>query len=165
MNQITKSINAYQEYIENKEDVILELRNMLNIDLIKTDLFLQAITCSAFAKEYNDAKKDMIQDHKGLATFGDAVLNTIICEKGFNRNPKISKALLTHEKEIYVNNETLNEIGYDMRIDRVLFHRNHDMMGKKTLATTLEAIIGALYLSNGYEAAKSFVHNFIIKQD
>ena len=154
-------IEKFEEY---KGSKINQLETLVGVILNDPIIALQALTCSGFAKQYNDVSNDKILDHDGLATLGDAVLKTIIAENLFRKDPSISSGSLTIVKRDLENNPELQSIGQALQIKYLLFSCNNETDGNKKLATAIEAIIGAIYLSNGLQDTKNFVDKYILKQ-
>ena len=74
--------------IYNKE--IIEKVHTFYHDVLKIDFssdnlnyYIQSLTLTSYAKEYNDISKTKINDNRGLATLGDAVLDACISKLAF----------------------------------------------------------------------------------
>lgn len=159
-----KRTSILEKFTRKNQDSIEQIENLVGEKLKDPQIITQALTCSGFAKEYNDVSNDKILDHDGLATFGDALLRALISESLFMNDPSITPGSLTDEKRMLENNPELQSIGKQLKIDTILFQRNNEINGNKKLATAIEALIGAIYLSNGHESARKFVDKYIIKQ-
>lgn len=138
------------------------LEKLIGFSLNDHQIVSQALTCSGFAKEYNDVSQEKILDHDGLGTLGDAILKSIISEKLFRQNPAITRGELTDAKRELENNPELQSIGLRLDIDKLLLHRNNELKGKKKLATAIESIVAAIYLSNGFDDTLKFIEKFIL---
>ena len=93
------------------------------------------------AKEYNDKnKQNTINDHRALATVGDAICGSYVMLKEYKSN--ITSEELSNKKSI-VKNENLNNIGKNL-LQNKLFAVNNDLTEKniKSYATAFEAVIG-----------------------
>lgn len=163
-DRTVKRTSILDEFTRKNQDSIEQLENLVGEKLKDSQIITQALTCSGFAKEYNDVSNDKILDHDGLATFGDALLKALISESLFKNDPSITRGSLTDEKRMLENNPELQSIGKQLKIDTILFQRNNEISGNKKLATAIEALIGAIYLSNGHETVRKFVDKYIIKQ-
>ena len=155
-------LSILDDFIHGKKEKLTKLKQLVGEELIDEDIFIQAITCSGFAKEYNDVSSEKILDHDGLATVGDSVLKTLICESLFRKDKSISKGYLTDKKRDLENNPKLQKIGLELDIGSLLFQRNSELKGNKKIATAIEAIIGAIYLSNGYDCARNFAVKYLM---
>ena len=163
-DNIYKSAPILDEFEQGKEIKINQLEALIGEKIRDQQIIIQALTCSGFAKEYNDVSKFKILDHDGLGTLGDALLKALISESLFRGDPSISRGSLTDDKRKLENNPQLQSFGITMKLESILFSRNTDLDGNKKLATAIEAIIGAIYLSNGIDDTKNFVNKYILKQ-
>ena len=153
-------ISRYQEFHENKKDKLKKLYQMIGFQLKNEEIALVSITCSNFAKEYNDCSSDKIYEHDGLAVVGDAILKASLSILHFT--PEITEGKLTDIKQKIENNHVLQELGMKLMLPDILFYANTDLQGKKKIATAVEAIIGAIYFSDGFEACQTFIQDKVI---
>lgn len=151
----------YQLYHQNKEERLKKLYEIIGYPLRDQMIALTSITCSNFAKEYNECKIDKIYEHDGLAVVGDAILKACLSIDFFT--PEITEGEMTDLKKDIENNAVLQKLGYEMKLDEVLFYSNTDLQGKKKMATAVEAVIGAIYFSHGFEACQAFIQDKILK--
>lgn len=149
-----------EEYQSLKQEKLDKLYQMIGYQLKDEHMALTAITCSNFAKEYNDCSEEKIYEHDGLAVVGDAILKTVLSIAYFT--PEIKEGDLTNIKKDIENNAVLQKLGYEMNLPDILFYSNTDLQGKKKIATAVEAIIGALYFSHGFDACIAFVNEKIV---
>lgn len=152
--------NRHMEYQQTKHEKLQMLHDMIGFELNDEKIALTAITCSNFAKEYNDCSEDRIYEHDGLAVVGDAILKAVLSITYFT--PEITEGDLTDIKKNIESNAVLQELGNHMNLSEILFSSNTDLQGKKKIATAVEAIIGAIYFSHGFNACKQFIENKII---
>lgn len=160
----TVQLPIVHEFDRLRTESIPLLEKLIGFSLNDHQIVSQALTCSGFAKEFNDVSQDKILDHDGLGTLGDAVLKSVISEKLFRQNPAITRGELTDAKRELENNPELQSIGLRLDIDKLLLHRNNELKGKKKLATAIEAIVAAIYLSNGLDDTIKFIEQFILQQ-
>ena len=152
--------NRQIEYLSAKKEKLNKLYQVIGFQLNDEKIALTALTCSNFAKEYNDCSEDKIYEHDGLAVVGDAILKAVLSIAYFT--PEITEGDLTDIKKNIECNAVLQELGYQMDLPSILFSSNTDLQGKKKIATAVEAIIGAIYFSHGFDACKSFIEDKII---
>ncbi len=153
--------NRYQEYHATKDEKLAKLYAIIGYPLNDDALGLLSITCSNFAKEYNDCAPDKIYEHDGLAVVGDAILKAILSIEYFT--PSITEGTLTDIKKDIENNAVLQDLGLKLDLPNILFSSNTDLQGKKKMATAIEAIIGAIYFSHGFDACQDFIKRTILK--
>ncbi len=104
-------------------------------------------------------------DHPGncmyerLEFLGDAVLDLIVVEEVFRRFPDLPEGVMTKIKITVVAGTTLSKVAGDLGLDKALFlgesERGTDGRGMPSaLENVLEALLGAIYLDSGLDAAR-----------
>lgn len=101
-----------------------------------------------------------------LEFLGDAVLELITTEFLFEKLPDDPEGMLTAYRSALVKTTTLAELAIEIGIDEMLLISKGEAAtgGRKNeglLADTVEAIIGALYLDQGYDAVSNFLHTYL----
>jgi ribonuclease-3 len=97
-----------------------------------------------------------------LEFLGDAVLGLVVAENCYRCYPDMSEGSLAKVRAAVVNTAVLAEVGAELGLgDAVLLGRGEDASGGRQkssiLANTTEAVIGAVYLDGGLEAASALV--------
>ena len=111
-------------------------------------------------------------DKKGLASnermefLGDAVLNCLVTEHLYRRYPNKSEGQLSIVKSLIVSRKILGEIALSIHLGRYLLFGNSEMKSGgnerlSILSNAYEAVLGAIYLDNGLEAARKFLKRFL----
>ena len=100
--------NRNHEYHAEKATKLSRLYEVIGYPLNDEKIALQAITCSNFAKEYNDCSSDKIYEHDGLAVVGDAILKSVLSIDVFLSDQTITEGDLTNQKKAIENNEFQN---------------------------------------------------------
>ncbi len=116
-----------------------------------------ALTHPSFSQE-----KSYVVNNQRLEFLGDAVLNMIVAEYLYNHFDEKPEGELTKIRARVVCEKALLNVAHAMRLGDYLFlGRGEEMSGgrkrRSILADAVEAVIGALYLDQGYEAATRFV--------
>jgi ribonuclease-3 len=101
-------------------------------------------------------------NNERLEFLGDAVLGMITVSLLYDRFPEKSEGELAKIKSVVVSEEILSGIALELRLDSLLIlGKGEEQTGGRTkkaiLADALEALIGALYLDSGFNAAVDFV--------
>ena len=121
------------------------------------ELITRALTHPSFAAEHPPAGHN-----EGLAFVGDAVLSLVVAEHLFAAEPSAAVGRLTPLRAEVVSDEALArwaaalEVGPLLRLGRGAEQEG----GRETasiLATTLEAVLGVIYLEQGLPAVRSVV--------
>jgi len=101
-----------------------------------------------------------------LEFLGDAVLELVATEYLFRFSEK-SEGELTSWRSALVKGEHLATVSQEIQLGRYLFmSRGEEASGGRekasTLANALEALIGAIYMDQGFEKATAFCNDFIL---
>lgn len=109
-----------------------------------------------------------LHNNERLEFLGDAVLELVVTEYLYKNFDK-PEGELTNLRSALVRGEALSNIANDLCIGENLYlsHGEAKSGGKARqiiLANALEALIGAIYLDQGYEKAEKFVNNYVIKR-
>ena len=101
-------------------------------------------------------------NNQRLEFLGDAVLDMIIAEALYHKHPDQNEGSLDHMRAHLVNGKALATHARELSIDRFLRVSRTQRERLLKLSTgiledALEALIGAIYLDGGIDAARSFV--------
>jgi len=126
------------------------------------ELYLQALTHSSWAHEHPRADGTRPPDYERLEFLGDAVLELCVRELLLERYPDADEGQLTPAKQQLVQNEALPRIADALGVlASARFGRSMRMEAgrrkRAVAADMVEALLGALYLSEGLEAARAVV--------
>lgn len=129
---------------------------------IDSALLELALTHSSFA--YENGK---IPDNERLEFLGDSVLGFIVTGHIYLANPSLDEGSLSRIRNAAVSAKTLaiaaNNIGLGAYLSLGKGELSSGGRDKPNiLADTLEALIGAAYISSGLEAAKTIINKFVI---
>lgn len=107
---------------------------------------------------------DPSKNNERLEFLGDAVLDTIIADYLFKKYPMRGEGFLTEVKSKIVSRKKLGEIGRKMGLDELINVDEAQIKISETIfGNTLEALIGAIFLDQGYNKCKEFIHKKIIE--
>jgi len=132
------------------------------------EILRRALTHSSHVHEKPAAENgDGLRDNEQLEFLGDAVLGFLISEALVARNPGQPEGRLSKAKAHLVSATHLFEVAQKLELGKYLqLGRGEEMSGgrmKRTLLVdALEALIAAVYLDGGIEAARTFVYQFVI---
>ncbi len=119
------------------------------------DLFEQAYTHSSVTKE-----DSQIANNERLEFYGDAVLKLVFSEYLFNKYPNYPEGDLTKLRSLLVSDQSLVKVAHKIKVaDRL---KVGDSINKYNLPNSIignavEAHIAAIYMTQGYEAARDFI--------
>ncbi len=139
--------------------------NVLNITFKNIDLLITAFTHRSYLNEH---KKTVKEHNERLEFLGDAVLELSVTEYLYT-NFSEPEGVLTSWRSSLVRTESLAESAYKLQFEDLLRLSKGEENGTKRarvqiLANTFEAIIGAIYLDQGYEIADKFISAQIISK-
>jgi ribonuclease III len=110
----------------------------------------------------NEHKKENIKSNERLEFLGDAVLELVVSWYLFKKYPRFPEGKLTALRAMLVQTKTLSLASQRLRLGEKLKLSKGEQKskGKKNpsiLANTFEAVVGALYLDQGFDKAYQFV--------
>ncbi len=108
------------------------------------------------------AENGHVESNERLEFLGDAVLGLTIADKIFVHYPELPEGQLAKLRAGVVNSVTLAEIAREITLgESLLLGKGERATGgadkQSILADALEAIIGAVYLDGGFEAARALI--------
>lgn len=141
-----------------------ELEKKLKTPFNNPDLLVQAFVHRSYLNEHRDFS---LAHNERLEFLGDAVLELVVTEYLFTNygNPE---GELTNWRAALVNAKTLASIAYEIGFEPYLFlsHGESKDAGTKArdfiMANTIEAVVGAIYLDQGYDSAKNFLMDWVL---
>jgi ribonuclease-3 len=136
------------------------LRKVLHYRPKKIGLFKLALTHKSVASGVNGYGE---AHNERLEYLGDALLNAVVAELLFKQFPHKNEGFLTKMRAKIVSRETLNRIALEMKLEKILQCNIDENVSGNVLGNALEAIVGAIFLDRGFNTARSYVLNKIIK--
>jgi ribonuclease-3 len=138
------------------------LEAKLNYRFRDPELLRRALTHSSLANEARAATGAPAADNEQLEFLGDSVLGFLVSEALVRRNPEHREGELSRQKAHLVSAAHLHGVARRLDLGNHLeIGRSEEMSGgrgKKTLLVdALEAVIAAIYLDGGVDAARDFV--------
>ena len=120
-------------------------------------LVVRALTHASYANEHVPS-----QDQEPLAFLGDAVLGLVVAERLLAEDPAAPVGVLTPRRAEIVSGATLARWAAELELGPLLrLGRGEDLTGGRAresiLATTLEALLGVVYLEGGLATVRAVV--------
>ncbi len=151
------------------ENSLEKLQKKIGWKFSDENLIRQALVHRSYLNEHPDFK---LGHNERLEFLGDAVLEIIVTEYLYLNFQDTAEGDLTNWRASLVNAKMLYEIAVELGVEEHLYLSKGEARDKNKksrqfiLADAIEAIIGALYLDKGIEAAKDFVlKNVVSKLD
>lgn len=129
-----------------------ELRKRLGYTFRRPELFAQALTHRSYGAQHNER----------LEFVGDAVLNCVIAATLYERFPDIPEGELSRVRASLVNRDMLADVARRSGLGEAIRlgegeQRSGGPDRPSILADALEAVIGAVFLDGGFDAARDTV--------
>ncbi|MBP7119306.1 ribonuclease III [Candidatus Woesebacteria bacterium] len=126
-------------------------------------LFLLALTHRSWINENPGIR----ESNERLEFLGDAVLELVVSHAIYLQFPDQEEGFLTSIRANIVNTINLAKVARALNLgEDLLLSRGEEQGGgrdnQSLLADTVEAIIGAVYLDQGFDAAKAFIESNIL---
>lgn len=122
-------------------------------------LLKQAFTHRSYI---NENRGSVLEHNERLEFLGDAVLELVITDYLYGRLKDSNEGELTSLRSALVNADTCSKVAQTLGANEFLLlskgeSKDTGRARQYILANTLEAIIGAIYIDQGYEMAKNFI--------
>lgn len=147
------------------EDKLAEFQEKIGIKFKNSDLLLQSLTHRSYL---NENPKWHLDHNERLEFLGDAVLELVVTDYLYANYPN-PEGELTNWRAAIVNAVILSKISgkFDLN-DYILLSRGEakdtGRARQYILANAIEAVIGAIYLDQGYKKAEEFINRFVIEE-
>ena len=137
-------------------------KNKLGFEFNNIDLLVTALTHRSYVNEHKNAH----EHNERLEFLGDAVLE-LVSSDFLYRNYNEPEGIMTAVRAALVRTESIGAAGHELgyaplvrmsKGERMGSERAHDVI----LADCFEAVIGAIYLDQGYERARDFIDKHIL---
>lgn len=127
-------------------------------------LLKQALTHSSFS---NEQKINKQKHYERLEFLGDAVLELVSSEYMYHLVPEMPEGEMTKTRASIVCEPSLAFCAKDIELGQfVRLGKGEEGTGGRgrdsIISDVMEAVIGAIYLDGGMEAARSFINRFIL---
>ena len=122
-------------------------------------LLMQAFTHRSYL---NENRAEGREHNERLEFLGDAILELIVTEFLYQKYPEKPEGELTSLRAALVNTQSISAAASALGMNEYLLlsrgeTRDVGRARQIILANAFEALIGAIYLDQGYEAAKNFI--------
>ena len=134
------------------------LRAALGDPVLDPELLERALCHRSYAYEHGG-----LPNNERLEFLGDSVLGVVVTETLYVTHPDLTEGRLAKLRAAVVNARALAEVGRDIGLgDHVKLGRGEEATGGRMkasiLSDTVEAVIGAVHLSGGFDASGPLVH-------
>ena len=135
-----------------------ELQKKLGYTFRDLELLKLALTHPSVAHEQGTP----MQTNQRLEFLGDAVLQLVLTRELYEKFPAFDEGPLTKARAKLVNRQTLAEHGVTVNLGaHLMLSRGEETHGGRerpsALADAYEALVGAVFLDGGFDAAREFI--------
>ncbi|MFA4872777.1 MAG: ribonuclease III [Patescibacteria group bacterium] len=141
-----------------------DLEKTINITFLNKDLLTSALTHRSYLNEHPEFP---LPHNERMEFLGDAVLELVVTEYLYLHYPN-PEGELTNWRASLVNANMLSELAKEIDLDAHLMLSRGEAKETNTkarqyiLANAYEALIGAIYLDQGWEPAKQFIEEQVL---
>ncbi len=140
-------------------DRVVILQERLGVEELEPSLGLAALTHKSYCNEHRD---EPVLDNERLEFLGDAVVDLLVSHRLMERFPGADEGELSKLRALIVNEDALARIARELRVGELLrMGRGEELTGGRdkssVLADALEAVIAAVYLTQGLAGAMALV--------
>lgn len=141
-----------------------ELEKNIGITFSNKDLLTEALTHRSYLNEY---PRWPLPHNERLEYLGDAVLELFVSEELFKRFPNEPEGQLTVFRAALVNYQILAKVAERIGMQKFILmsrgeKKDTGRAREVILANAMEALVGAIYLDQGFEAMRPFVREFVM---
>ena len=129
----------------------------LDINPTNINLYSTAVTHSSYTNE-----NPSYPDYERLEFLGDAVLEITISEYLY-KEKKLEEGIMTKMRSSYVCEEACATYAKELGLEADIRVGSGEEINQTIMADVFEAFVAAIYLDQGFEQAKKFVLDIIVK--
>ena len=134
----------------------------MKVEFNDINLLKQACTHRSFLNENKAKKGETLEHNERLEFLGDAVLELVITSYLYRKYPDKHEGDLTSYRSALVNTHSLSRVAIALGVnDYLLMSKGETKDNGRAraiiMADSIEAIIGAIYIDQGYDGAANFI--------
>lgn len=138
-------------------------KEVLGVQFNDLELLITAFTHRSYVNEH---KKTVKVHNERLEFLGDAVLELVVTEHLYTTYEE-PEGILTNWRSALVRTESIAVAATDYNFEPLLRLSRGEKRGTtrarmQILANSYESVLGALYLDQGYDSAKAFIHKTLL---
>lgn len=147
-------------------DVVRRAERKLGVSFRQPLLLQQALVHRSFL---NENPGFSLGSNERLEFLGDAVVELVVSDYLYSHFPNEGEGSLTTMRAAVVRYQTLGRVARTLGLGELLYlSRGEDEAGgrarRRLLAQAYEAVVGALYVDRGIEAAREFVLRHLVPE-
>ena len=144
-----------------------ELEEKIGYKFKNRELLINALTHYSYA---NENRGDGISSNERLEYLGDAVLELISARYIYDLKPAMPEGKMTRLRSELVCEQSLHNVALYLGLGKyLLMGKSEDKNGGRQrpsiLADAVEAVLAAVYLDGGFDAADAFIRRSLLNPD
>ena len=141
-----------------------DLCQKLRLKFRNETLLQNAFVHRSYLNEHKEYQGD---SNERLEFLGDSVLSLVVSRFLYNKLPSSPEGQLTTIRAALVRTETLAKLAKSISLgDYLILSKGEEETGGRynpsTLANTFEALVGAIYLDDGFDTTQRFLKNTVL---
>jgi ribonuclease-3 len=133
----------------------------LEFRFMNRNLLNRALTHKSF---HNENKTTSVGNNERLEFLGDSVLSLVLSEQLMRQYPEAPEGHLSKARASLVNEQVLTEVALELEVNEMLRLGKGELTSggnekPRLLASAVEAVLGAIFIDSGFEAAKRVILN------
>ena len=150
-----------RSYFSKDKKFISSLRNLLGFTPHNLSVYHLAFRHRSAASEHPSGIK---LSNERLEYLGDAILGAVVAELLFKKFPYKEEGFLTEMRSRIVNREHLNRLAMKLGINHFMTNSiDPGAKNRSAYGDAFEALIGAVYIDQGYEITRRLILNRFVK--
>jgi ribonuclease-3 len=149
-----------KRFFSKKEELALALLKILGFFPKDIQLYEQAFIHRSSSIETENGRWT---NNERLEFLGDAVLNAVVADIIYKKFPNKKEGFMTNTRSKIVQRESLNYLAFEMGLNELMvLSRKINSHNNYIYGNAFEALIGAVYLDQGYRKCLAFVEKQVI---
>lgn len=149
------------------DDPIDKIEDTIGIKFKNQELLHQSRIHKSLLNENPNLNSD---SNERLEFLGDSVIQTSVSILLYNKHPDWSEGTLSQARSKLVNGENLAKLSIKLGLGKYLLiskgeEENGGRKKQSNLADIFEALVGAIFLDQGFQKVQSFINSFMIPLD
>lgn len=151
-------LNRFLKISSTDKQLLLQLEHLVGFTPRHIEYYRLALM-------HRSKPEDVTSSNERLEFLGDAILGAIIAEYLFKKYPAKPEGYLTELRSRIVRRETMNNVALRMGLNKLVQYNQNDkgLSRSHIFGNALEALIGAVYLDQGFETTRKFILQQILR--
>lgn len=143
--------------LEQENPHLQELLKIIKIKPNNPEVYLQAL-------RHKSVYESSFQNNERLEFLGDSILDSVVAEILYQKYPQAKEGFLTRIRSRIVSRTSLNNFGISLHLHELLeVQMSREITETSLSGNALEALIGAIYIDQGFGVTNEFIREKLIK--